>query len=222
MSKIVQKKGSIRRHIISGLLIWVPLAATFITFRFVINLFDSLLLYLPPRWQPEEWLKYDVPGIGLVLSIILIYITGVIASNYFGNRIVGFWENLLNKIPFFSTLYKGIKQMTEAIFTAGDGSFSKVYMIEYPKDGLWTLAFETSRKKGEAQKKVGGEDIVNLFVPTTPNPTSGYFIMINLDKAVELDMSVDEALKMIVSGGVYVPDSSMNKNKKNKSTEDEK
>ena len=196
---------AIRRHSVAGLIVWLPLFATFVTIRFIVGLFDGLLLYLPPTLRPENWLGFDIPGLALIMAILIVYLTGVLASNLLGRQLVKIGESLLDGIPIIRSLYRAIKQMTEAVLSAGGQTFEKAYLIEYPKEGLWTIAFQTSKKRGEAQKKVGDDAIVNLFVPTTPNPTSGYFIMVSADKIIELDMSIDDALKMIVSGGVFVP-----------------
>ena len=197
----------IRRHIIAGLLVWIPLATTFIVLRFIINFFDDLIEFLPENWQSENLLGHDYTGFGIVFTVIIIYVTGLIVSNYLGNRLIVFWERLLDGIPFVRTIYKAIKQMTEAVVLSGNNNFSKVYLIEYPRKGLWTIAFQSGLQQGEAHRKINdAEESINLFVPTTPNPTSGYFIMTSYKNVRALDMSVDEAIKMIVSGGVYVPE----------------
>lgn len=195
----------VRRYLIAGLLVWLPLGITVLAVNFLVKLFDGTLMWLPEAYRPSALLGYDIPGMGLILSVVVIFFTGMLVTNYLGRQIMRLWESFLERIPLVRTLYAGVKQIAEALFGNGTQSFQKVYLIEYPRKGLWTLAFQTSLGLGEAQCKAGGEEIVNLFVPTTPNPTSGFFIMCMQDDLIELEMSVDEALKMVISGGVVVP-----------------
>ena len=211
-----------RKKIIAGLLLWIPIGGTILVINFLFNLFDKIWVLVPKQYHPEQMFGYQIPGLSFVLVIIVIYITGHLVSNYFGNRLVNLWERLLNKIPGIRTFYRGIKQMTEAIFVSGNTSFKKVFLIEYPRKGLWTVAFETSslygdphylimREEGLSEQDIHQDEdnvqYINLFVPTTPNPTSGYFIIANRCELIELEMGVDDALKMIVSGGIFVPPS---------------
>lgn len=195
-----------RKYFVAGLLVWLPIAVTLAVIVFIINLFDQSLLLLPEEYRPETLLGLSVPGFGLLLSLLVILITGFLVANFLGNKIVQWWEYLLSKIPLVRTIYTAVKQMAEAVFGSGDQTFQKVYLIEYPRKGLWTLAFQMSKNQGEAQIKTGSTDTINLFVPTTPNPTSGYFIIVDASELVELEMSVDDALKMVISGGVVVPE----------------
>lgn len=195
-----------RKYFVAGLLVWLPIAVTLAVIVFIINLFDQSLLLLPEEYRPETLLGLSIPGFGLLLSLLVILITGFLVANFLGNKIVQWWEYLLSKIPLVRTIYTAVKQMAEAVFGSGDQTFQKVYLIEYPRKGLWTLAFQMSKNQGEAQIKTGSTDTINLFVPTTPNPTSGYFIIVDASELVELEMSVDDALKMVISGGVVVPE----------------
>ncbi len=196
---------ALKRYLIAGLLVWLPLGVTVAALIFLVNLFDKSLLLLPPHWRPEYWLGFHVPGFGIIVSTILILLTGMLVANFLGNRLMALWERVLARIPLVSGIYSAVKQLTEAVFGSGEKSFQKVYLLEYPRRGLWTLGFQTSRTVGEAQKKTGMDNVVNLFVPTTPNPTSGFFIIASRDDIIELDMGVDDALKMVISGGVVVP-----------------
>ena len=173
--------------------------------NFLIETFDQVLILLPSAYRPDELLGYHIPGFGLLMTAVVILVTGVIAANYLGEKIVGFWEGLLSRIPLVRSIYSAVKQVTEA-FVGSEQSFQKAYLIEYPRRGTWTLAFQTSTKTGEAQYKTGLSSVINVFVPTTPNPTSGFFLMVSQDDLVPLDMSVEQALKMIISGGVVVPE----------------
>ncbi len=195
-----------KRYLIAGLLVWLPLGVTIFVIKFLIDLFDKTLLLIPVSYRPENLLGVDVPGIGLIVSLILILLTGFFAANLIGGKVVNLWESFLAKIPLVRSIYQAVKQITEAVFGSGEQTFEKVYLIEYPRKGLWTLAFQTSTSKGEAQSKTDLEDVVNLFVPTTPNPTSGFFIMASKTEIKELSLNVDDALKMLISGGVVVPD----------------
>jgi uncharacterized membrane protein len=194
-----------KRYFIAGLLVWLPLGVTIVVIKFLVDLFDRSLLLLPPHYRPEALLGMDIPGFGVLLSFTLIILTGVIVANFLGSKIVKIWESLLSRIPLVRSIYNAAKQISQAVFGSGDQTFQKVYLIQYPRVGLWTLAFQTSNLQGEAQGKTGLRDVVNLFVPTTPNPTSGFFIMASKQDIIELDMKVDDALKMVISGGVIVP-----------------
>ncbi len=209
-----------KRYLIAGLLVWLPLGVTIVVIKFLVDLFDKTLLLLPPDFRPESLLGVDIPGIGLVLSLLLILITGVFVANFLGSKIVALWEAFLSKIPLVRSIYQAVKQIAEAVFGSGDQTFEKVYLIEYPRKGLWTLAFQTSTSVGEAQRQTGQPDVVNLFVPTTPNPTSGFFIMASKSEIKELSLNVDDALKMLISGGVVVPDMETPQSKQKKNSKE--
>lgn len=193
-----------KRYLIAGLLVWVPLGVTVIVIKFLVELMDKTLTWLPKQYQPEALLGFYIPGLGVVLAIIIVLGTGIIVANLFGRKLVSLWESILTRIPLVRTIYSSVKQILETVFSSGQ-SFRKVLLIQYPRKGLWTLAFQSGTTRGEAQTKTGSE-IINVFVPTTPNPTSGFFIMVPKDDVIELDMSVDDGLKMIISAGVMVPE----------------
>ncbi|WP_082672069.1 DUF502 domain-containing protein [Thiomicrospira sp. XS5] len=195
----------IKRYLIAGLLVWLPLGVTIAALIFLVNLFDQSLLLLPEHLRPDELLGRHIPGFGIILSFVLIFVTGMLVANFFGRYLFGMWEKLLSRIPLVRSIYTAVKQIAEALFGSGSQTFQKVYLLQYPRAGLWTLAFQTSKTQGEAQMKTNMQEVVNLFVPTTPNPTSGFFIMASNNEIIELDMSVDDALKMVISGGVVVP-----------------
>lgn len=194
-----------KRYLIAGLLVWLPLGVTLAALLFLVNLFDQSLLLLPLEYRPETLLGFNVPGFGVILSLSMILLTGMLVANFLGNRLIHWWEVLLSKIPLVRSIYTAVKQIAEAVFGAGEQTFEKVFLIQYPRTGLWTLGFQTSKNKGEAQYKTGIHDVVNLFIPTTPNPTSGFFIIAARHDVIELEMSIDDALKMVISGGVVVP-----------------
>jgi uncharacterized membrane protein len=194
-----------RKYLMAGLLVWLPLGVTVLVINFLIETFDQVLILLPSAYRPDELLGYHIPGFGLLMTAVVILVTGMIVANYLGEKLVSFWEGLLSRIPLVRSIYSAVKQVTEA-FVGSEQSFQKAYLVEYPRRGTWTLAFQTSTKIGEAQVKTGLNSVVNVFVPTTPNPTSGFFLMVSQDDLVPLNMSVEQALKMIISGGVVVPE----------------
>ena len=193
-----------KRYLIAGLLIWVPLGVTVMVIKLLVGMMDKTLVWIPEQYQPDVLLGFHIPGMGVVLAIVVVLGTGVIVANLFGRKLVQFWESILAQIPLVRTIYTSVKQILETVFSSGQ-SFRKVLLVEYPRKGLWTLAFQSSTTRGEAQIKTDKE-IVNVFIPTTPNPTSGFFIMVPKEDVIELDMNVDEGLKMIISAGVMVPD----------------
>ncbi|NOZ53677.1 MAG: DUF502 domain-containing protein [Gammaproteobacteria bacterium] len=193
-----------KRYLIAGLLVWVPLGVTVMVVKLLVDLMDRTLLLLPAQYQPEALFGFAIPGLGVVLSVVVVLVTGIVVANLFGRKLVSSWESLLARIPLVSKIYTGVKQVMETVFSSQGQSFGKVLLVEYPRQGVWTLAFQSSSATGEAQYKTG-QAVINIFVPTTPNPTSGFFLMIPKKDVIELDMSVDDGLKMIISAGVVVP-----------------
>ena len=194
----------LRRYLVAGVLVWAPLAVTFLLLRIAVNLMDKTLAVLPQQYQPDELLGFHIPGLGVILTFLVLFITGMLAANFVGRYVVGGWESLLDRIPVVRTIYGGAKNFAEIVFSDSNDSFKQVLLIEYPRKGLYSLAFQTSSELGEVQGRTGG-DVVCCFVPTTPNPTSGFVIMVPRKDITVLDMDVDEALKMIISLGVVVP-----------------
>ena len=194
----------LRRYLVAGLLIWAPLAVTFVLLRFAVNLMDKTLAIIPQQYRPDELLGFHIPGLGVILTFVVLFITGMLAANFVGRYVVGGWESLLDRIPIVRTIYGGAKNFAEIVFSDSSDSFKRVLLIEYPRKGIYSLAFQTSSDLGEVQGRTG-EDVICCFVPTTPNPTSGYVVMLPRSDVTVLDMDVDEALKMIISLGVVVP-----------------
>jgi uncharacterized membrane protein len=172
--------------------------------RAIVDFLDRSLLLLPYAYQPDNLLGFHIPGFGVVLAVVMVLATGMIVANFLGRRIVVAWESLLARIPVVRNLYAGIKQVLEAVLAADGKSFRKVLLVEYPRKGVWSLAFMTSSDLGEVQEKTAG-DVVSVFIPTTPNPTSGFVLMVQRSEVIEMDMTVEEGLKMIISMGVVVP-----------------
>jgi uncharacterized membrane protein len=193
-----------KKYLIAGLLVWIPLGITLLVIKLLVDVTDKTLLLLPAQYQPEILFGFKVPGLGVVLSTIIVLVTGMIVANFFGRSLVAMWENFLARIPFVNKIYTGVKQVMETVLSSQGQAFRKVLLIEYPRKGIWTLAFQTSADTGEAHYQID-QDLVNIFVPTTPNPTSGFFLMIPREDVIELEMSVDDGLKKIISMGVVVP-----------------
>ena len=194
----------LRRYLVAGLLVWAPLAVTWFLLKIGVGIMDKTLAIIPRQYRPDELLGFHIPGLGVILTFAVLLITGVLAANFVGRYVVGGWESLLDRIPIVRTIYGGAKNFAEIVFSDSNDSFKRVLLIEYPRKGLYSLAFQTSSELGEVQGRTG-EDVVCCFVPTTPNPTSGFVIMVPRRDITELDMDVDEALKMIISLGVVVP-----------------
>jgi uncharacterized membrane protein len=199
---------NLRRYIVAGLLVWLPLAVTYKLLEFVIDQMDGwlddFLQWLPSSYHPDELLGVALPGLGVVFTFLLLVITGMLAANFVGRAFVTGWESLLDRIPFVRAIYSAVKSFAELVFSDQSQSFKKVLLVQYPRKGLFSLAFQTSSNLGELQVRTG-EELVCTFVPTTPNPTSGVIIMVPKQDTIELDMEVDEALKMVISLGVVVP-----------------
>ena len=195
----------LRNYFISGLLFWVPLALTVFVIKFFLELINNLV---PQKYLPEAIFNLDttIPGSGIILVLIVILITGVLVTNILGRKLVALWERLLNKIPGFRNVYNVLKKVSDTVFNTSTESFRKAFLIQYPSKGIWVIAFQSGDYKGEAESIIG-EEIMNLFVPTTPNPTSGFFVMMAKKDAFELDMSVEEAFKLVISAGVVTPNS---------------
>ncbi|RDH89113.1 MAG: hypothetical protein DIZ77_16405 [endosymbiont of Seepiophila jonesi] len=195
----------LRRYLVAGLLVWLPLGATFFVVRLLVRWMDNSLLLVPQAYRPENLLGFAIPGLGVVLTLIILLFTGLVAANLFGRKLVSLWERVLARIPLVRSVYSAVKQLVETMLSDGGQSFRKVLLVEFPRRGLWTLAFQTGTDQGEAQKKTG-RDVINVYIPTTPNPTGGYFVLVPREDVQELDMSVDDGLKMLLSMGAVVPD----------------
>jgi uncharacterized membrane protein len=194
----------LRRYIVAGLLVWVPLGVTLFVLNLFVDIMDQTLLLLPPAYRPENILGFNIPGLGIVLTALVLITTGVLAANLLGRRLVSFSEGLLNRIPLVRTVYSAAKNFAEVLFTDTNQAFNKVLLIEYPRKGVYSLCFQTSTELAEIQSRTS-EDLICVFVPTTPNPTSGFILMVPMADVIELDMDVESALKMVVSLGVVVP-----------------
>ncbi len=194
----------LRRYLVAGLLVWLPLGATFFVIQLLVGWMDQSLLLLPERFRPENLLGFHIPGLGVVLSLLILLLTGVIAANFFGHKLVELWEHLLSRIPLVRSVYSAVKQMVETMFADNGNSFRKVVLVEFPRRGIWTLAFLTNDEQGVIQQATGRE-VISVYVPTTPNPTGGYFVLIPVEDVREIDLSVDEGLRLLLSMGAVNP-----------------
>ena len=202
----------LRNYLISGLLFWIPLILTIIVIKFFLEFVDSLI---PQEYLPEAVfnLETSIPGSGIILLFLIILITGIFVTNILGRRLVALWERLLNRIPGFRNIYNILKKVSDTVLNTSSQSFKKAFLIQYPSKGIWVIAFQSGDYRGEAESIIG-EEIINPFVPTTPNPTSGFFVLIPKKNAFELDISVEDAFKLVISAGVVTPDSFKIKDKK--------
>ena len=195
-----------RKYFITGLLVLVPLAITAWVLSLIIHTMDQSLLFVPADWQPKKLFNVDIPGMGALLTIAIVFLTGLLTNNLVGNYVVRMWEKVLKRIPLVNSLYSSVKQVSDTLFSSSGNAFRKAVLIPYPHQNSYTIAFLTGTPGGDVKNHLIG-DYVSVYVPTTPNPTSGFFLMLARKDVVELDMSVDTALKYIVSMGVVAPES---------------
>ncbi len=203
-----------RRYFLSGLLVWLPIWVTILVINFLVGILNSTMLLLPKEYQPDALLGVHIPGIGVIITLLVIFFTGLLAANLVGSKLVDLWDSFVGKIPLVRTIHAGVKQVLETLFSPGGQSFRKVLLIEYPRQGAWTIAFQTGDVVGEIEQAGGGEPMVSLYVPTTPNPTSGFLLMIPRRQVIELNMTVDQALKFVISLGVMQPNHHIQKTMK--------
>jgi uncharacterized membrane protein len=196
--------AALRKWLLAGLLVLVPLIITLWVIDWVVSTLDKTLHILPGAWQPDQWLGWHIPGLGVVFALLVVLSIGALASNIVGNRLVNWWHALLHRIPVVRSIYSGVKQVSDTLFSEKGNAFRKALLVQWPREGAWTIAFLTGAPEGEVAALLPG-DYVTVFVPTTPNPTGGYFMMMKRSECFELNMSVDEALTYVVSMGVIVP-----------------
>ncbi|HBI22367.1 MAG TPA: hypothetical protein DDY37_07300 [Legionella sp.] len=198
------KVALLRSYLLAGLVVWLPILVTFVVLRFLIDLLDNTLALLPHAYQPEQLFGMHLPGLGVLLSLLVLLITGVVATNFLGQRVMRWSESILDKIPLVRSIYNATKQVIQAIFATNSQAFRRVLLVEYPRPGVWSMGFQTGAAQAEINEKTGGE-MLTVFIPTTPNPTSGFLIMVPKSEAIELSMSIEAALKCIISLGVMQP-----------------
>ena len=193
-----------KKYFITGLLIWVPLAITAWVLALIVRTMDQTLLLLPEAIRPEHLLGVYIPGIGVIATLLVVFLTGLVTANIIGQRLLRFWEGVLSRIPVVKSVYYSVKQVSDTLFSSSGEAFRKALLVQYPREGIWTIAFQTGQPGGDVVNYLDGE-YVSIYVPTTPNPTSGFFLILPRKDVIELDMSVDEALKYIISMGVVAP-----------------
>ena len=196
--------GAFKKYLITGLLIWIPLIITLWVLKVIFDTLDASLLLLPESFQTEHWLGVHIPGLGAILTLVVIFLTGVFATNFVGAQLVEFWHDILQKIPVVNSIYSSVKQISDTLFSSSGQAFRKAVLVQWPHPGMWTIALLTGTPGGGVEKHVP-PDCISVYVPTTPNPTGGYFVIVRRADVIELDMSVDQALKYIISMGVVPP-----------------
>jgi uncharacterized membrane protein len=196
--------ATLRRYLIAGLLVWIPLAITLWVLALVVELMDQSLLIVPARFRSDALLGFHLPGLGAILTLLILLATGAIAANFFGRRLLEFWESMLGRIPIVRSIYGGVKQISDTLFSPDGKAFRRAVLVRYPHAGTWTVALVTGTPQHEVTDHLGHEQ-VSVFVPTTPNITAGFFLIVPRSDTIELQMSVDQALKYIISMGVAEP-----------------
>jgi uncharacterized membrane protein len=195
---------AVKKYLITGLLIWIPLVITIWVLKLIFDALDHSLLLLPERMRTESWLGIHIPGLGAILTVAIVFATGVFARNFFGARLVEIWHDVLHRIPVVNSIYSSVKQISDTLFSSSGQAFRKALLVQWPYPGMWTIAFLTG-VPGSGVARHLPADCVSVYVPTTPNPTGGYFVIVQRKDVIELDMTVDQALKYIISMGVVPP-----------------
>ena len=202
--KKVFSSAPLRKYFITGLLIWIPLIITLWVLKVIFDTLDGSLLLLPESFQTERWLGVHIPGLGALLTLVIVLITGIFATNFFGAQLVQLWHDVLNRIPVVNSIYSSVKQISDTVFSSSGQAFRKALLVQWPHPGMWTIAFLTGTPGGDVATLLP-PDCLSVYVPTTPNPTGGYFVIVQRSQVIELDMTVDQALKYIISMGVVPP-----------------
>lgn len=198
---------ALKKYLITGVLVWLPIAVTIWAMTYIISAADRLISLLPESWQPQHFWGFNIPGLGIVAATVILFVTGVFAANVLGRRILGAWDSLLGRIPVVKSIYSSVKKVSESLLSDSSRSFKTPVLVPFPQPGIWTIAFVS----GHIPDKLKGslpqdDDYISVYVPTTPNPTGGYYIMVKKSDVRELDMSVDQALKYVISLGMVMPD----------------
>ena len=193
-----------KKYFITGLLIWIPLVITIWVLKFIFDVLDQSLLLLPMEFRTESWLGVHIPGLGAILTLAIVFATGLLATNFVGEWLVELWHEVLKRIPVVNSIYSSVKQISDTLFSSSGQAFRKALLVQWPHPGTWTIAFMTGTPGGDVLNHVP-PDCVSVYVPTTPNPTGGYFVIVQRKDVIELDMTVDQALKYIISMGVALP-----------------
>jgi len=194
----------VKKYLITGLLIWIPLVITIWVLKLVVDVLDQSLLLLPVSLHTENWLGVHIPGLGVILTVVIVFVSGVFATNFFGAQLVEIWHDILHRIPVVNSIYSSVKQISDTLFSSSGEAFRKALLVQWPREGMWTIAFLTGTPGGDVADHLP-PDCLAVYVPTTPNPTGGYFVIVSRKDVIELEMSVDQALKYVISMGVAPP-----------------
>jgi uncharacterized membrane protein len=194
----------LKKYLITGLLIWIPLVITIWVLKVIVDVLDQSLLLLPASLHTENWLGVHIPGLGAVLTIVIVFLTGLFATNFFGAQLVEIWHEILHRIPVVNSIYSSVKQISDTLFSSSGQAFRKALLVQWPRENMWTIAFLTGTPGSGVGRHLPA-DCLAVYVPTTPNPTGGYFVIVQRKDVIELDMTVDQALKYIISMGVVPP-----------------
>jgi uncharacterized membrane protein len=197
-----------RKYFIAGLLFWVPIGITVWLVHFLVSSMDKIVGVLPDALRPQSLFGMNIYGFGFAVVVVMLFATGVLVTHFFGKTLMGWWNRVLNRVPVVGGVYKSVKQISDTVLSDSGNAFNKAVLVEFPHPGAWTIAFQTGSSHGELSAKMGGEHI-SVYVPTTPNPTSGYMIYVPKSKVKDLDMTVDQALKTVISMGVVGPEASL-------------
>ena len=196
--------SALRKWLVAGLLAIVPIFITVAVLRWIVNTLDATLEILPDRWQPDRLIGIHIPGFGVLLTLAILLVVGAVVSNFFGRKIVEWGNYLVTRIPVVSSIYSSVKQVSDTLFSPSGNAFRTAVLVQWPRADVWTIGFVTGAPGGDVTNYLVG-DYVSVYVPTTPNPTGGYFVMLRKSDCIELKMSVDEALKYVISMGVVAP-----------------
>ena len=197
--------SSVRKWLLAGLLVIVPVAITAAVLRWIIETLDQTLGILPGAWQPDRLIGFHIPGFGVLLTLAILLLVGAVASNFVGKKLVGLGDRVVSRIPVVRGIYSSVKQVSDTLFSESGNAFRTAVLVQWPRPDVWTIGFVTGTPGGDVINYLHGEDYLSVYVPTTPNPTGGYFVMLRKSDCIELKMSVDDALKYVVSMGVVAP-----------------
>lgn len=197
--------AALRKWLLAGLLVIVPVAITIAVLRWIIDTLDQTLLILPEAWQPDKLIGFHIPGFGVLLTLAILLIVGATASNFFGRKLVSLGDRVVTRIPVVRSIYSSVKQVSDTLFSESGNAFRTAVLVQWPRPDVWTIGFVTGAPGGDVVNYLRGEEYLSVYVPTTPNPTGGYFVMLRKSDCIELKMSVDDALKYVVSMGVVAP-----------------
>ncbi|WP_036665796.1 DUF502 domain-containing protein [Paludibacterium yongneupense] len=200
-----QIRMTLKGYLVTGLLLWLPVAITLWVLHLIVSTLDLTMNLLPLAWRPDNWLGLRIPGLGALFAVLVVLGTGMLTANVLGQRLLKFWHGLISRTPVVKTIYNSVKQVSDTVLSESGQAFRHALLVQFPHQGAWCIAFQTGKPADEVARLIGDEEFVSVYVPTTPNPTSGYFIMVAKSDTRELDMSVDDALKYVISMGVVAP-----------------